>query len=214
MTRHWFRLSAATMLALAVAAFDACSDSTSTGHGTLVVKLTDAPFPTDSVDSVNIFVVRVDARIADADSGAAATGASDDSAEMGGWQTVATPNDTIDLLAYQGGATLTIGSATLAEGTYSGFRLVIDPSKSWIRLKSGGVLSGTTNPNVTFPSASRSGLKIVLSSPVTIQPDGTTTMIVDFDLANSFVMRGASITQNGLLFTPVIQATVSVGAAP
>lgn len=211
MTRHWFRLGAATMLALAVAAVNACNDSTSTGHGTLVVKLTDAPFPTDSVDSVNIFVVRVDARVADADSDAAATGVSDDSAEMGGWQTVATPNDTIDLLAYQGGVTLTIGSATLAEGTYSGFRLVIDPSKSWIRLKSGGVLSGTTNPDVSFPSASRSGLKIVLSSPITIQPDGTTTMIVDFDVANSFVMRGASITQNGLLFKPVIQATVEAG---
>lgn len=214
MNRHVFRLSAATMLALAVAAFNACSDSTSTAHGTLVVKLTDAPFPTDSVDSVNIFVVRVDARVADADSGAAATGVADDSASMGGWQTVATPNDTINLLSYQSGATLTLGSGSLAEGTYSGFRLVIDPAKSWIRLKSGAVLSGTSNPNVSFPSAARSGIKIVLSGPVVIEPNGTTTMIVDFDVANSFVMRGASITQNGLLFKPVIQATVTAGGAP
>ena len=214
MNRHLIRLSAATMLALAVAAFDACSDSTNTAHGTLVVKLTDAPFPTDSVDSVNVFVVRVDARVADADSGTAATGVADDSASMSGWQTVATPNDTIDLLAFQGGATLTIGSATLATGTYSGFRLIIDPSKSWIRLKSGGVLSGTSSPNVTFPSASRSGIKIVLATPITIAADDTTTMVVDFDVANSFVMRGASITQNGLLFKPVIQATVTPSGTP
>jgi len=33
-------------------------------------------------------------------------------------------------------------------------------------------------------------------------------MVVDFDVANSFVMRGNSLAQNGLLFKPVIRATV------
>jgi len=210
MIRPFVRLSAATMLALAVGAMNACGgDSTATANGTLVVKLTDAPFPTDSVDSVNIFVVRVDARVADADSGAAATGVADDSATMGGWKTIASPNDTINLMSYQNGAALTLGTGTLSEGTYSGFRLVIDPSKSWVRLKGGMMLSGTSTPNVAFPSGSRSGIKITLSSPVTINAGGTTTMVVDFNVGNSFVLRGNSITQNGLLFKPVIQGTVS-----
>jgi hypothetical protein len=34
-------------------------------------------------------------------------------------------------------------------------------------------------------------------------------MVVDFDLGNSFVLRGNTIESNGLLFKPVIRATAS-----
>ena len=37
--------------------------------------------------------------------------------------------------------------------------------------------------------------------------EGTTSMLIDFDVGKSFVMRGNSISQNGLLFKPVIHAT-------
>ena len=50
------------------------------GSGVLRVQLTDAPFPTDSVESVDIWVVRIDAKLAEGDSAEAAAGASDDSA--------------------------------------------------------------------------------------------------------------------------------------
>jgi hypothetical protein len=36
----------------------------------------------------------------------------------------------------------------------------------------------------------------------------TTTLLVDFDINNSFVMRGNAIAQNGLLFKPVVRATI------
>ena len=36
---------------------------------------------------------------------------------------------------------------------------------------------------------------------------GTTTL-VDFNVNNSFVQRGSTIAQNGLLFKPVVTATV------
>jgi hypothetical protein len=39
-----------------------------------------------------------------------------------------------------------------------------------------------------------------------------TTLLVDFDVNNSFVMRGNTIAQNGLLFKPVITATISDAA--
>jgi hypothetical protein len=32
-------------------------------------------------------------------------------------------------------------------------------------------------------------------------------MVVDFDLGRSFVMRGRTVAQNGLLFKPVVRAT-------
>jgi len=178
------------------------------GRGTLVVKLTDAPFPTDSVKSVDIFVVRVDGRVADVDEASADENvATEDAAEKDGWKTLATPNASVDLLSLQNGVTSTLGEAKIDAASYRGFRLVIDPSKSSVTLKNGQTLTSTSSPSVTFPSASRSGIKINLSGPVDVTADAQTTMVVDFDVGDSFVMRGNSLSQNGLLFKPVIRGT-------
>ena len=197
-------LLAATVL------FAACGSTATTpaGNGTMAMQLTDAPFATDSVKSVDVFVVRVDARNSDADSTAAAKGAPDDSASSDGWVTIARPNESVNLLAYQGGVVLAIGQTAVPAGTYLGFRLVIDATRSSLTLKNGMVLSATSTPSITFPSAARSGIKIVLAQPVNISANATTTVLVDFMLLNSFVMRGNSISQNGLLFSPVVRASV------
>lgn len=185
------------------------SDTTSalTGTGILRVQLTDAPFPFDSVASVDVFVVRVDARISEPDSADAARGASDDSASAGGWTTIARPNRSYDLLTLRGGTVADIGQDTIPRGSYRGFRLVIDPSRSGVTLRNGMELTGSSSPSVSFPSASRTGIKIVLTQPIEVGDDSTSTVLIDFDLENSFVMRGNSITKNGLLFKPVVKAT-------
>jgi hypothetical protein len=178
--------------------------------GSLIVRLTDAPFLTDSVKSVDIFVVRVDGRLDAADDAAA-----DQNAALGnvdGWHTLATPNASYNLLALQNGASTTLGTGALIAGTYNGFRFIIDPTQSSVTLKNGKVLTGTSSPNVTFPSASRSGIKINLSAPVKIVGGTTTTLLVDFNVNNSFVQRGNSIEQNGLLFKPVINASITDAA--
>lgn len=201
------------LLAVALGAL-ACgtTDVTSVPRGTgiLRVQLTDAPFPFDSVKSVDIWVVRVDAKLAEADSNAAARGASDDSASVGGWTTISRPDRSFDLLTLRGGTVADIGQDTLPVGAYRGFRLVIDPSKSEVELKNGMVLTGSSDPSVTFPSASRTGIKVNLAQPITVGEDSTSTVLLDFDLDNSFVMRGNSITRNGLLFKPLIHATPRV----
>ena len=198
----------AVMASAALAAACSGTATTAVGNGTLAVQLTDAPFPVDSVKSVDVFVIRVDGRIADADSATAAKGATDDSANTDGWITLARPNQSVNLLAYQNGAALPLGSASVAAGNYRGFRLVIDPTRSSLTLKNGMVLTGTSTPSIMFPSASRSGIKIVLAQPVNIAANQTTTVLVDFMVGNSFVMRGNSISQNGLIFSPVIRASV------
>jgi hypothetical protein len=193
------------------AAIGACGggDTAPHGMGKLVVQMTDAPFPTDSVKSVDIFVVRVDGRVEDVDEASADQNtATEAESEGDGWKTLATPNASIDLLALQNGVVSTMGEATIAAASYRGFRLVIDPSKSSVTLKNAQVLTSTSSPSVAFPSASRSGIKIVLAGPVVVGEDGKTTMVVDFDVGSSFVMRGNSLAQNGLLFKPVIRATV------
>ena len=202
------RAVAITVAVGALVITGACGSSTAPANGTLVVHLTDAPFAIDSIQRVDVFVARVDGRQADVDSTTAGNAAADDSVHTGGWTTLVSPNRVINLLDYQGGQTLLLGQASVPEGSYRGFRLVIDPSKSSLTLKSGQVLTGTSNPNVSFPSGSRSGIKIVLTQPVTVGVDSTTTMVVDFDVANSFVLRGNSLSLNGLLFKPVIKATV------
>ena len=205
-------LMAAVIAASALLAAACSNDGTIPGlgggseTGTVVVKLTDAPFPTDQVKSVDVFVIRVDGRTsdvseADADQDLENSGST-------GWRTLATPNASFNLLSLQNGASASLGSAPLGAGTYSGLRLIIDPSQSSVTLKDGTKLNGSSNPGVSFPSASRSGLKINLSKPLVVVGGATTTLLVDFDVANSFVMRGNTIQQNGLLFKPVINGSV------
>ena len=182
-------------VALMAAAAAACSDSD--GSGKLTVQMTDAPFPYSEVSAVNVFVVRVDARTADATDAEATN-----SANTSGWTTIATPNKVINLLSLQGGVTTNLGTSELSTGTYNAFRLVIDPAQSGVTLKSGAAV------NTTFPSAAQSGIKVNLSSPIEVTEDSS-VMVLDFDVGKSFVMKGNSISQNGLTFKPVIRAVAS-----
>ena len=181
----------------AVALATGCSDSGG-NSGKLNVVLTDAPFPFDSVARVDVFVVRIDAKAPDTDSAAAAN-----ESDSNGWVTVATPNTLINLLDLQGGKTTNLGSTSLTAGTYKGFRLILDTDKSSVTLKNG------TKPNVKWPSAGKTGIKINLDTPVNLTEAGA-TLLVDFDVGRSFVLRGNTISQNGLLFKPVLRATATV----
>jgi hypothetical protein len=184
-------------LAIAALGFWGCSDNSPlsglAGTGTLTVQLTDAPFPFSEVSRVDVFIVRVDAKNADVSDSEA-----EDSTHSG-WTTIATPNAAINLLDLVGGNVTTLGAATLTTGTYRGLRLVIDPSKSSVTLKDG------TQPDVKWPSAAQSGIKIQLDQPIEVIPAGT-VIVVDFDVGRSFHMRGNSISQNGLIFSPVVRA--------
>jgi Domain of unknown function (DUF4382) len=199
-------------LGAAILAFG-CSDSgtglTKKGTGVLVIRLTDAPFPTSEVKSVDVHIVRVDARTSVVDDATADEALSDASSSASGWKTVARPDAPIDLLSLQHGNSLALGQSALPAGTYAGFRLVIDQSKSSVTLKSGQVLDGGSTPGIKFPSAEQSGLKIQLAQPLEIVEGAETELVVDFDVANSFVMRGGTIDKNGLLFKPVVRAAIT-----
>ena len=207
-----------SLRALAVASavagtLGACSgsDESTTGvtagqSGKLVVQLTDAPFPFDSVKSVDVFVVRIDAKTAGTDSADAAKDA-EAGADKGGWTTLAEPKAKIDLLTLRDGKTTTLGEKAIPAGSYKGFRLVIDPAQSSVTLKNGTVLTATSDPGIKFPSAGQSGLKVQLDRDVTVGKDSTSKMLIDFDVAESFVMRGPAM-KNGLLFKPVLKGSV------
>ena len=209
MSQHFRKVAVILAFAGVTAGAAACgSDLTSQGKGTLRVYLTDAPFPTDSVSRVDVFVVRVDAKQAEADSAEASRGVSDDSAGTGGWVTVAQPNQKVELLALRNGVSTMLGSADVPAGSYRSFRIVIDPSQSSVTLKGGLVLTNSSSPSILFPSAARSGIKVNLDQPISLVAGGETPVLVDFDVAQSFVMRGNSLAQNGLSFKPVVRGTL------
>lgn len=171
-----------------------CDSATSGGSGKVTVQLTDAPFPFSEVSRVDVFVVRVDARIETTDSLEASN-----ANNTRGWTTLASPSVAINLLDLNGGKLTTLGTSALPNGTYRGFRLVIDPAQSSVTLKDG------TKPSIVWPSAHRSGIKVNLAQPLVVSSDSS-VFIIDFDIGRSFVMRGNSIRNNGLLFKPVVHA--------
>jgi hypothetical protein len=212
--------SAATLLGVA-----ACSDSTGAGIGTVNVRLTNAsvagpvaadvvtsgtesPIPDGYVKSVDIFVVRIDAKAKEPtdDEAAQATEESESSGE--GWVTVAEPNTTFDLMQLTNGTNTFLGDAKVTAGSYNGFRLIIDPAKSSVTLNDDAntVIGGESIIGLKFPSADKTGIKIkLLGGGLNVMDGETSTLVVSFDVSNSFVIRADSIEQNGLLFKPVIR---------
>ena len=213
------------MLSAALVGAAACSDSTAAGTGTVSVRLTnqsvaasvaadlvgaetEAPLPAGSVKSVDIFVVRVDAKAQEPTDDDAAEATEESESSKGGWVTVAEPNATFDLMQLADGANTFLGDAQVAAGSYRGFRLIIDPAKSSVTLndEANTVIGGESIVGLKFPSADKTGIKIQLAgSPVEVKEGETSTLVVKFDVSKSFVMRGATIEQNGLLFKPVIR---------
>lgn len=203
------RAGAFALLAAASTAVVACSEGTGPASGPIVVKLTDAPM--DDVDSVYVYIVRVDAKAASTDSADAATAV--EGGARGGWTTIAEPRDTFELLSLRADTTV-LNRTTLAAGAWRSLRIVIDPARSSVLLKDGTRLDGRTNmastgePGVKFPSAGQSGIKVQLATPIQITSD-TTVVTIDFDAGQSFVPVGTS-GRDGFIFRPVLRAEVAV----
>ena len=178
---------------LLVAACDSTS-STGSGMGTVNVLMTDAPLALDSVKSVDVYVVRIDGKVAETDSAEDAN-----ETDSAGWHTLVSPAKTINLLSLTNGVTTNLGATALPVGVYKSFRLIIDPTKSSV------TMTNNFKPDVKWPSAGKNGIKVILDSPFNVAT-GTTNLLIDFDAGQSFVLRGNSITNNGLLFKPVIHA--------
>jgi hypothetical protein len=219
------RLAVIAFSAAALVGAAACSDSTGAGTGTVGVRLTnqsvaasvaadligadtESPLPAGSVKSVDIFVVRIDARAQEPTDDDAAQDTEEAESSKDGWVTVAEPNASFDLMKLADGTNTFLGDAKVAVGSYNGFRLIIDPAKSSITLNdaSNTVIGGESIVGLKFPSADKTGLKIKLSGgAVDVKEGETSTLVVKFDVSQSFVVRGGSIEQNGLLFKPVIR---------
>ena len=140
------------------------------------VLLTDAPFPYDSVASVNVYVVSIDAS-----SGLDTSGG-------GAWVRVATPERTFDLLTLQHGTTAFLGEGELDAQQYQAIRMVIDADKSSI------TYNNSAPPPVHWPWPGSGAITMYalveepldLSTPA-IMASGGAVIVIDFDVGRSFL---------------------------
>lgn len=151
---------------------DTTASPTANGKPLAKVLLTDAPFPYDSVASVNIYVVSISAST------------SPDTAGGTDWVTITQPNRVFDLLALQQGTTALLGEGELSGGLYRAVRLVIDADRSSVRWNSG------TNALVSWPWPG-SGLitmYALVEEPLAVFTDASQVeIVIDWDLGRSFL---------------------------
>jgi hypothetical protein len=137
-----------------------------------VVYLTDAPFPFDSIGSVNIYVSRIEAS------------AQFDTSGAGSWVEIAAPQKAFDLLTLQQGTTANLGAGVLDAGQYAAIRMTIDVDKSSIKYPNGA------NAVVHWPGSGAGEITIytLVENPVAVSGTGA-EIVIDFDVGRSFLYR-------------------------
>ena len=166
-------LGAAAVLAGCDAGGDGGDDA---GGATLQVLLTDAP---GDLAEARVTVDRVELL-----------------PQGGGGAVVLTDTDrTLDLLRLQNGVTATLAAEPIPAGTYTQMRFVVADEATV-------VLEDGTRQTLIVPSGTQTGIKVVFA-PVTVGgPADDVTVLLDFDVEDSFVQAGAS---GMYLFKPVVR---------
>jgi hypothetical protein len=171
------------LLCLGVGLFlTACGGGGGSGsaQGTLSTSLIDAS--TNAYKAVYVTIAKVEVH---PDSG-------------GGWQTVASPNKTYNLLDLVNGVRETLGITALDAGHYTQMRLILGATPdSGVNILSQPhpyadylIDQNDTVQELTVPSGLTTGLKIV--NGFDINANQTTELVLDFDAMHSVVTAGSS----------------------
>lgn len=168
-----------------------CNGTDAGTTGRLTVLLTDSPAAVD-VQSATVWISQV-----------YLIGGND---TIGPRVTITTTPQEYNLLSLQGGVTALLGSTTIPTGDYTQLRMVVDSAKITL---GGGVtfVGGGSSVGLTVPSGMQTGIKVNLQGALHVAP-GETVLVVDFSVAQSFVLTGPATAPTGALFHPVLHATV------
>jgi hypothetical protein len=160
------------------------------GTGQLAIKITDAPFPIDMVESASVTITKVEIR-------KAGDGISD------GNPFIVLLEDTLifNLVELRNGVVDELLKMEIPEGKYNLLRLYVE--EATLKIKDGGTYK------VKVPSGQQTGIKIFVRPDFTVSGGLTTELLLDFDLSRSFQMIGSFNNPrgiNGFHFKPVIRA--------
>ena len=175
------------------------NDSEGTGgKGTLSLLLTDAPFPSDLVESTLVTIDKIEIR---STTTATATTTEEDDASQ---YTVLYEGEgkVFDLLDLQNGITEELANVDLDAGSYDLIRMHV--TKAEVVLK-----DGLATFDLKIPSGSTSGIKIKITPELLIESGVESTIVLDFDVSKSFIVQGNPKTPAGIkgfLFKPSLRA--------
>jgi len=191
MSKHITRYAVAAVLFAGCYQDDASVTAALAVRPQITVRLTDAPFPYDSLHSVTIYVVRIEASTAQDTSGG------------GQWVVITEPRKAFDLLALQQGTTALLGAGEMPAGQYHAVRMTLDTSQSSI----------TWNDAAQHPApVNWHGLSTIyafVEYPVNVPTQGA-DIVLDFDVGQSFLFNYYGT--NEFDFTPHLRAINSAAA--
>ena len=172
MSRLTLALLAVATLALGCYKDDARTLGPASRKPMAKVFLTDDPFPFDSVQSVQVYIVSIDV------STRPDTGTSADSMH---WVTVAAPHRQVDLLTLQQGLTDSLGIGEVTADQYKAVRVTINvDSSAGIRFKNGSPAV------VRWNGSGQESFAVFVQAPINV-PDTGAVIVIDFDVGRSFV---------------------------
>jgi hypothetical protein len=176
------------VLMAAMIAFTA-SCTKDNGAGRLLVKLTDAPFPTDLVAEANVTISKIDAR---------------KSGDVEGKPFVVLSEEELsfNLLELTNGLTTELANIDVPAGNYNLVRLYVKSANV--------VLKDGTTHKMVVPSGAQTGIKVFINPEIVVSGGLTAELLLDFDVSKSFVVLGNNNTPAGIkgfIFKPVIKAS-------
>jgi hypothetical protein len=180
----------------AAATLASCSDDP--GEGTIILHLTDAPFPFEFVESTEVVIDSVAVKIG-------GLGGEDD-----GFLTIDRDQHVVDLLELQNGVTVPLSTAVVPAGTLTQARVYTGDATI--------TLTDARTFPLSFPSGGSSGVKVFPHPAIEIPADETVEVLLDFDLSESFSAIPNAPTRvediTSFQFHPVLRVTnlVDVGA--
>lgn len=171
-------------------------DSAKAGKGTVVIKLTDAPFPMSLVDQALVTIDKIEIR-----STVEVEKAEGETEDETLYTVLFEGEKVVDLLDLQNGITTDLLSMDIEAGSYDLIRMHVTSSE--VILKDG------TSFDLKIPSGSASGLKIKIAPELVIESGVESEVLLDFDVSKSFMVQGNMNTPAGIkgfMFKPVIRA--------
>lgn len=159
-------------------------------QGRLVIKLTDAPFPIDMIDSAMVYISKVEIR------------KKSEGTELGHpYITVFEGLEEFNLLDLRNGITAELVDLEIDSGNYDLIRLYVDEAS--LTVKEGDTYS------LKVPSGAQTGIKVFIKPDLHVEGGLTTDVLLDFSIEKSFILKGNTKSPAGIKgfnFKPVIRA--------
>lgn len=190
--------SSVFFIAIALMLLAGCNNnSEEVGTGRLSVQLTDAPFPGDLVAEANVTISKIEARNKGVDDDEEGEAEEEENAFI----VLSEEEKAFNLLDLQNGVTASLVDLEVPVGSYDLVRLYVDEASV--------VLADGQEFDLFVPSGAQTGIKVFIKPAIEVSGGLTAELLLDFDVANSFVAKGNISSPagiNGFNFKPTIKA--------